>query len=141
MLRHALDDVRTRHPFQARRHRCSARRPALRPDTSPRRCRLLHALGPIKVVFYGILERNEGRSEVRAKRGRGIWQRRFWEHCIRDGLNCRRHVDCFRWNPVKHGYVRRASDWLHSGFHRYVARSVYPMDWGGGERVDVEGLE
>lgn len=68
-----------------------------------------------------------------------IWQRRFWEHQIRDELDFMRHVDYLHYNPVKHGQCQRAVDWPHSTFHRYVARSVYPVEWGGvnGEVVGV----
>lgn len=63
---------------------------------------------------------------------RGIWQRRFWEHAIRDEEDYARHVDYIHYNPVKHGYVSRVTDWSYSSFHDYVARGVLPEDWGGG---------
>ena len=66
-----------------------------------------------------------------AKREKGIWQRRYWEHVIRDDADLARHVDYIHFNPVKHGYVSRASDWPHSSFHLYVARGALPSDWGG----------
>jgi putative transposase len=88
----------------------------------------------IKAHFSRSVERGERRSASRIKRGeRGIWQRRFWEHCLRDDADYARHVDYVHWNPVKHGYVQRVADWPHSSFHRHVALGVYPMDWGGGE--------
>ena len=59
----------------------------------------------------------------------GLWQRRYWEHQIRDERDLERHVDYIHYNPVKHGLVPRASDWPHSTFHRYVAKSLLPMDW------------
>ena len=52
-----------------------------------------------------------------AKRERGIWQRRYWEHQIRDELDLARHVDYIHHNPVKHGWVSRAVDWPHSTLH------------------------
>lgn len=66
-----------------------------------------------------------------ARREKGIWQRRYWEHAIRDDADLGRHVDYIHFNPVKHGYVSRACDWPHSSFARYVARGVLPEDWGG----------
>ena len=59
-----------------------------------------------------------------------IWQRRFWEHQIRDDNDFSRHVDYIHWNPVKHGLVKRVLDWPHSTFHRYVEQSIYAPDWG-----------
>lgn len=66
-----------------------------------------------------------------AKRERGLWQRRYWEHVIRDDADLARHVDYIHFNPVKHGLVSRARDWPHSSFHRYVERGKLPADWGG----------
>jgi putative transposase len=67
-----------------------------------------------------------------------LWQRRFWEHTIRDERDYARHVDYIHYNPVKHRLVNQARDWPHSTFHRYVSMAVYSKDWG--ERVlEVDG--
>jgi putative transposase len=66
-----------------------------------------------------------------AKREKGIWQRRYWEHAVRDDADFERHVDYIHYNPVKHGLVTRVADWPHSSFHRYVEQGVLPADWGG----------
>ena len=68
------------------------------------------------------------------KREKGIWQRRYWEHAIRDDSDMERHIDYIHFNPVKHGLVVRVRDWPHSSFHRYVAEDVLPPDWGGDVR-------
>jgi len=71
-----------------------------------------------------------------ARGERGIWQRRYWEHLIRDEADYRAHMDYVHINPLKHGLVRRVRDWPHSTFHRQVERGVYPANWaGGGENV------
>lgn len=60
-------------------------------------------------------------SASKARKGeRGIWQRRFWEHCIRDADDFAQHVAYCHWNPVKHGYVERAEDWPYSTVHRAI---------------------
>jgi putative transposase len=61
----------------------------------------------------------------------GLWQRRFWEHTIRNEQDFERHVDYIHFNPVKHGLVSRACDWPHSSFHRYVHEGLLTMDWAG----------
>jgi putative transposase len=66
-----------------------------------------------------------------AKREKGIWQRRYWEHAIRDDADFERHVDYIHYNPVKHGLVTRVADWPHSSFHRYVAQGILAADWAG----------
>jgi len=66
-----------------------------------------------------------------------LWQRRFWEHTIRDEGDFARHVDYIHFNPVKHGLVARVCDWPHSSFHRYVRSGLLPEDWAG--TVDDDG--
>lgn len=71
-------------------------------------------------------------SPSREKRGEGaLWQRRFWEHLIRDETDFSRHLNYIHYNPVKHGYVSNVADWPYSTFHRYVKQGVYPENWGG----------
>jgi len=60
-----------------------------------------------------------------------IWQKRFWEHTLRDEHDLQAHTDYIYYNPVKHGYVLQTADWPYSSFHRDVARGRYPIDWGG----------
>ena len=86
----------------------------------------------IKMSFSKKVPLTERRSDVRVQRGeRGIWQRRYWEHLIRDEADYRAHMDYVHINPLKHGLVRRVADWPHSTFHRWVAQGVYPHDWAG----------
>ena len=67
-----------------------------------------------------------------------IWQRRFWEHQIRDVRDYEMHMNYLHYNPVKHGYVKNVRDWPHSTFHRYVRKGVYAEDWGGGDILDTK---
>jgi putative transposase len=69
-----------------------------------------------------------------AKREKGIWQRRYWEHAIRDDADLARHIDYVHFNPVKHGHVTGVCDWPYSSFSRYVSRGLLPRDWGGDVR-------
>jgi len=71
--------------------------------------------------------------QLRASRGeRGIWQRRYWEHTIRDDRDFAAHMDCTHFNPVKHGLVAHPADWPHSSFQRCVNIGLYPAGWRGG---------
>ena len=67
-----------------------------------------------------------------------FWQRRFWEHEIRDNQDFSRHLDYLHYNPVKHGLVRTVADWPYSTFHRDVRKGLYPLDWGG-DGIDSMG--
>ncbi len=78
------------------------------------------------------LPKTEHRSAVRQRRQeRGIWQRRYWEHTIRDDLDYARLMDYLHYNSVKHGYVTQVKDWPYSSFHALVKAQVYPLDWAG----------
>src|SRR5438132_438002 len=93
-------------------------------DAFPMRWRL------IKGYFTRMLPRGEASSVSRRRKGeRGIWQRRYWEHVIRDERDWRHHLDYIHYNPVRHGLVERAIDWPYSSFHLHVARGLYPVDW------------
>ena len=72
------------------------------------------------------------------KAERGIWQRRYWEHLIKDDQDLCRHVAYTHFNPVKHGHAQRPADWPWSSIHRGIRRGDLPMDWAGGviEHVD-----
>lgn len=78
-------------------------------------------------------------SSRRGNRRHGVWQRRFWEHVIRDERDLGRHLDYVHYNPVKHGLVERAIDWPWTSFHRFVHEGRYPPDWGCGV-VDFDDL-
>ena len=84
----------------------------------------------IKRFFSAAIPKTEYRSEVRQRRReRGIWQRRYWEHLIRDDVDYRAHMDYIHYNPVKHGWASRVQDWPYSTFRRCVDSGIYPPDW------------
>ena len=96
----------------------------------------------IKMNFSKALPPTESRNASREQRGeRGIWQRRYWEHAIRDEHDFNAHMDYVHINPVKHGLVKSVSDWPHSTFHKLVAAGVYPPDWAGGAEDQVDYQE
>ncbi|MCG6861175.1 MAG: transposase [Chromatiaceae bacterium] len=80
-----------------------------------------------------LLQREDWMTPSKRKHREGtIWQRRFWEHVIRDQRDFVNHVNYVHYNPVKHGLVKRASDWPFSSFHRYVDAGLYSRGWGDG---------
>lgn len=88
----------------------------------------------IKAKFSQTVPKTEVISASRKRKNeRGIWQRRYWEHEIRDERDLNAHIDYIHINPVKHGYVASVADWPYSSFHRYVAQGILPQDWAGGE--------
>ena len=141
-LRQVVEKVRLKHPFTVHawvvlpeHMHCVIELPE-GDDNFSVRWRL------IKIGFSKALPKTERISVVRQKRGeRGIWQRRFWEHLIRDERDFVAHVDYVHFNPVKHGWVRRVKDWEYSTVHRYVDQGVLPLDWAGGDANLLSGLD
>lgn len=75
----------------------------------------------IKKAFSKSIPNSKSRMKTQLKcNERGAWQRRYWEHSIRDEVD----------NPVKHGLVERVVDWRFSSFHCLVKAGVYGADWG-----------
>ena len=138
LLRNVVKAVRRRHPFKIHgwvvlpEHlHCVIELPPGDADYATR-WRL------IKMEFSKALPRTERLSAVRARRGeRGVWQRRYWEHLIRDERDYRAHMDYVHINPVKHGLVKAVADWPYSTFRRLVAEGIYPENWGGGNEGDL----
>lgn len=65
------------------------------------------------------------------RRETSIWQRRYWEHYIRDEDDFQVHFDYIHFNPVKHRLVDRVLDWPYSSFQECVENDIYSPDWGG----------
>jgi putative transposase len=134
-LREAIDEVRGKRPFDLLAV-------ALLPDH-------LHAIwtlplgdGDYPMRWKQIKEQftrrylRAGGQEVPISASRrrhqecGIWQRRYWEHSVRDEEDLKRCVDYIHWNPKKHGHVASVREWRWSSFHRFVALGEYSLDWG-----------
>jgi putative transposase len=89
------------------------------------RWRRIKSLFTHKVVARGFPAAPNEKGEYQ------VWQRRFWEHTIRNEADFERHADYIHYNPVKHGLVSQVVDWRYSSFHRYARQGVLPSDWGG----------
>jgi putative transposase len=74
---------------------------------------------------------------LNAKGEANVWQRRFWEHLIRDEQDFAAHVDYIHINPLKHGLVETLEDWRFSSFHRYVRAGLLPAHWAGGAEQSI----
>lgn len=74
------------------------------------------------------------------KHKKPIWQRRYWEHLIRNERDLERHVEYIHYNPLKHGLVKAPKGWKHSSYHKYVKDGLYGIDWGSGELLVIDGI-
>lgn len=91
-------------------------------------------IGMIKALFTKMLPMAErpdepARPSRKRRRERMVWQRRFWEHAIRDEQDLEAHMDYIHYNPVKHGVVSCPHAWPYSSFHRWVAAGRYRLEW------------
>ena len=86
--------------------------------------KILHA------IKYNFTKRLPEKYKNLNRSKKKIWQRRYWEHCIRDDLDLERHIHYTYFNPVKHGLVKQVSDWQYSSFHRDMKLGLFPKDWG-----------
>ncbi len=68
-----------------------------------------------------------------------FWQRRYWDHVIRDQADMNRHIDYIHYNPVKHGYVRNPFGWSYSSIHDFRKAGYYSAEWGTGMEVVFAG--
>ena len=136
-LRDAIKQVKQRHPFEIDAM-------VVLPDH-------LHAIwtlphndadfstrwGLIKAAFSRSIKLEERISSSRQAKGeRGIWQRRFWEHLIRNDDDFECHVNYIHYNPVKHGYVQAPSEWQWSSIHRFIKGGVLKKDWAIADDFD-----
>ena len=83
----------------------------------------------IKARFTRYLVRASENIEKDRRGEYHLWQKRFWEHTIRDDADFESHLNYIHFNPVKHGHVDRVCDWPYSTFHRYVRRGLLPATW------------
>jgi putative transposase len=77
------------------------------------------------------------RPEDLARQGRGVWQKRFWEHTVRDERDYAAHMDYVHFNPVKHGLVTNPAAWPYSTFQKCVALGLYDEAWGSEIQRDI----
>lgn len=85
----------------------------------------------IKAGFSRKIPKSEYIEASRQRKGeRNIWQRRYWEHLIRDEDDYNHHINYIHYNPVKHGHVVNASDWKYSSIHRFIDNGVVELNWG-----------
>ncbi len=69
-----------------------------------------------------------------------LWQRGFWDHVIRNEQDFANHFHYIHFNPVKHGYVTRPTDYPYSSFHEYYQRGWYTADWGATQPDEIAHL-
>lgn len=77
---------------------------------------------------------NQISTSRKKKQEKAIWQRRFWEHQIKDEKDFINHAEYIHYNPVKHRLVQSPKDWEYSSFSRYVKAGIYDLNWGAGEK-------
>lgn len=93
----------------------------IRPTGDSNFSQIMHSLKPNFKAY----------KRLRGIRGRlSLWQRRFWDHIIRDHEDLARHLDYIHYNPVKHGLTANPEMWSQSSFLAWKERGAYPDQWG-----------
>ena len=135
LLRQVWKDVREKYPFTVEaicvlpdHLHCIWRLPVGDCDY-PKRWKLIKGMFTRRYLKAGGQEGTRNLSR-RGKREAAVWQRRYWEHTIRNDIDFARHVDYIHFNPVKHGYVSTPVDWHWSSYHRYLKLGYYSEDGG-----------
>jgi putative transposase len=143
ILREAITAVRKNHPFDIERWvllpdhlHCLWRLPEGDSNYSTR-------WSLIKSRVTGCVAGKVGGRTVTPSRSnrreRSVWQRRFYEHTIRDQEDFRHHSNHIHYNPVKHGLCQAPKDWPYSSFHRWVKEGRYEENWGS--QMPPEGID
>ena len=94
----------------------------IKPEPGVTHSEIMHSLKPNFTKVY-----KQARSIVGPEH---FWQRRYWDHIVRDEDDFGRHLDYIHYNPVKHGYVTRPEEWLDSSYCHWRQRGAYPAQWG-----------
>ena len=97
----------------------------------------------IKYKFSLKMPKNAFLSPSKIKKGeKGIWQRRYWEHTIRDEEDMAKHLDYIHFNPIKHGYVKTVGEYKYSSFKKFVKMGFYDDTWcNAGDKNQITGLD
>jgi len=92
----------------------------------------------IKGFFSKEIQTQESITASRKnKNERGIWQRRFWEHLIRNEQDLKNHIDYIHYNPVKHGYVQQPDEWKYSSIYQYIKNELLSPNWTCAEIAEL----
>lgn len=142
-LRHAMATVKTEMPFDIAAAVVLPDHLHLLWTLPPSDCNYSKRVGRLKVLVTRSLRGSDALPQdvcfSRQKhRESNVWQRRFWEHTIRDEADWVAHVNYLHYNPVKHGLVRCPQEWDYSSFRQFVGKGMYAEDWGCGD-VEFSG--
>ena len=135
-LRHAFSVTKKRYPFQIDAivilpdHLHTLWTLPEDDDNYPQRWR------SIKSQFTRSIKAQGCPIKQNKRREHNVWQRRYWEHTIKDNHDLQRHIDYIHYNPVKHGHVSKVNDWKYSSFHQYVANGILDKTWGSEYKED-----
>ena len=137
LLKEAVQRVKVQHPFQIKAYVILPEHLHMIWELPAGDSNYSQRWKKIKTLFSKLVRKSGFELSKTRHNEYLLWQRRFWEHVIRDDGDLSRHIDYIHFNPVKHGIVSRVCDWPYSSFHRYVARGDLSSDWGGNIRDTV----
>jgi len=132
-LRHAWSEIKKQRPFELialcllpNHLHCIWKLPDNDADFSTRWSSIKGIFSREYLKNGGLVgDRNKSRERQREA---ALWQRRFWEHQIRDEDDLQKHINYIHYNPLKHGLVESLEDWPWSTYHRFVKDGFYGED-------------
>ena len=127
LLRATLHEVQKLHPFAMLAYVFLPEHLHLliRPEGSTTHSDVMHSLKPNFTKAY--------KERIGCAGSMKFWQKRYWDHVIRDEQDFAQHLDYIHYNPVKHGLTKRPEDWQDSSFAHWKLRGVYEDRWGWDE--------
>lgn len=91
----------------------------------PKNCHISSLIASFKKkITFEFKKRNNLQNSV------SLWQRRFWDHIIRNESDFKFHLDYIHYNPVKHGHVKRPEDWRVTTYRDWMRKGIYEVGWG-----------
>lgn len=128
----ALRSTKERHPF--RHHAHAILHDHLHLLLSPQ------GVTPVPILVGSFKRALLAKLGAEGQRNMRFWQRRYYDHVIRNEDDFSRHLDYVHFNPVKHGLASKPAEWKWSSFHAWLARGAYPPDWGCQEPDHIRHL-
>ena len=124
LLREIMHEAKRLYPFLMLAYvfLCDHFHLLIKPEPAVTHSQIMHSIKPNFTKAY--------KTSIGIDGPMRFWQKRYWDHIIRDEDDFEKHLHYIHYNPVKHGLVNRPEDWPHSSFVQWKARGVYPDEWG-----------
>ena len=140
LLKEAVQRVKDQHPFQIKAYVILPEHLHMIWELPKGDSNYSQRWKKIKVQFSKSIQKSGFELSKTKHNEYRLWQRRFWEHTIKDMLDFENHVNYIHYNPIKHGLVKELRDWPYSSFHHYVQNGQLCENWTSSELKSIKGF-